>query len=352
MAIGGIDTSRLEEIPKKHRDAHELCFFLHDQIARLAVVYEQVGAGQVKIEFESEADVAAMQHAKDPIEFLIKTGRAEEEKRLAVNHICAALIPDMLHFIFEGLKALEKRKFTVAFSLFRKPFKEAMPLLAMICANEDDFINSFRTGTSTYFDGKNFNAPFKKELISDALKSLGGVSFGDADTIFDICLNMNNEMGLAQLFDKATHLFTSNRKIRTEDYNINFIFQDPRDNDIYETTYFQISYLLVFIHLMQVELLSRTGFPKDSYLSGFMMSAIGAFDSIHGKGPSGPVKMVNQSFSEFMRCTVCSSDIRLMKKDAARFFLLEQLKCRKCGHETHFPFSWLLDQTTKDGDDN
>jgi len=348
LAIGIIEPTRLEHIPPKHRDAHEVCFFLHDQIARLAVVYEQIGAGHIKVDLVSEEDVAALENAKDPIEFLIKTGRVEEERRLAINHICAALFPDMLHFIFEGLKALEKRKFTVAFSLLRKPFKEAMPVLAMMCADEEDFVSSFRTGTSAYFDGENFNAPYKKELISDAIEALGDVNFGDADAIFDMCLNMKNEHGLAQLFDKATHLFTSHKPIRTEDYNINFIFKDPRDNDVYDTTYYQLSYLLVFVHLMQVELLSRTGFDKKNYLSGFMMSALGAFDSVHGKGPSEVVKSVNENFSDLMGCGVCGHRVRLKKRDAARFFLLERINCSNCGNESQFPFTWLLDQAARE----
>src|SRR3546814_3432687 len=71
-----------------------------------------------------EADVEAFRNAEHPFEFLATTGRTDEERRILVNHVCRALLPDMLHFLFGALTALEKRKFTLALSLFRKPFKE------------------------------------------------------------------------------------------------------------------------------------------------------------------------------------------------------------------------------------
>jgi hypothetical protein len=342
MSIGYIDEPRLKNIPKRHQVEHELSFFLHDQIAALSRSYEKSGAGKVKIQLLSEAEKQALRTAKDPIDFLISTNRGDDERRLVINHICAALIPDMLHFIFEGLTALEKRKFTVALSLFRKPLREAMPILAMMCADEKDFMDSFRTGGSVYFNGRTFDAPFKKALIEDAINKLSEPKFGDAETIYDICLNMKNEMGLARLFDKATHLFTINKEIRTEDYNINFVFKDPRENDIYETVYFQLSYLLVFIHLLQIELFSRTGFDKDSYLSLFMMSAIGAFEAVHGKGRSKILTVVNKTFSDLMVCGVCESHFKIQKKDAAQLFLLQRVTCQTCTHESQFPLTWMM----------
>ena len=47
------------------------------------------------------------------------------------------------------------------------------------------------------------------------------------DTVFDF----QNDSGLARLFDKATHLVTEFRRNPTEDYNLNFIFKNPMDND-------------------------------------------------------------------------------------------------------------------------
>ena len=54
------------------------------------------------------------------LDLLSETGRYDKERRIALNGISVALFADMLHFIFEGLRALEKRKFTVAFTVHDK----------------------------------------------------------------------------------------------------------------------------------------------------------------------------------------------------------------------------------------
>ncbi len=348
MQVGIIDIERLSEIPKRHWAAHEFCFYIHDLIAHLTRVAEEIGAGQLRIQLRDEADLEALRTSEDPIEFLIATGRTEEERRLMVNHVCRALFPDMLHFIHGGLIALEKRKFTMALSLFRKPFKEGLPLLALMSADEGDFFQKLKSDPRRYFDGQEFNAPAKKEIIAAAIDRCDGMEFAQPDALFSILFDYDNDGGLAGLFDKATHLFTRRSKNATEDYNINFIFKDPRDNDIYESCYRQIAYVLLFVHLLQIELLSRMGFPKASYLDHLTRVSVGGFESIFGNGPSRMVKFFNQEFREFMECPLCGEQIRLRKSTAAKFFLTEMLVCSRCGHEHQLPVSWIFTWATKE----
>lgn len=47
-----------------------------------------------------------------------------------------------LYFVHEALKALEKRKFAVAFTLLRKPLKESLMFATWICADEEDFFEN------------------------------------------------------------------------------------------------------------------------------------------------------------------------------------------------------------------
>src|SRR3546814_14359436 len=111
-----------------------------------------------------EADVEAFRNAEHPFEFLATTGRTDEERRILVNHVCRALLPDMLHFLFGALTALEKRKFTLALSLFRKPFKEGLPLLALMCAADRQFFQTIKDDPRGFFDGQAFNFQAKKHV--------------------------------------------------------------------------------------------------------------------------------------------------------------------------------------------
>src|SRR3546814_15749353 len=96
MHIGIIDEGRLSEIPKRHWAAHEFCFHIHDLIANLTRAVEESGASNVSITLRDEADVEAFRNAEHPFEFLATTGRTDEERRILVNHVCRALLPDKI----------------------------------------------------------------------------------------------------------------------------------------------------------------------------------------------------------------------------------------------------------------
>lgn len=346
--IGYLSIDRLQNIPRRHWAAHEFSFYLHDLIANLTHAAEQIGAGRLLIKLETANDFAALEEASDPIDFLATTGRADEERRVIVNHICAALFPDMLHFIYAGLTALEKRKFTLAFACFRKPFNEGLPLVALLCADEEDFFMKFRSDPVSFLDGGNFNRPARRSAIEAAIAKCSDASFMSADVLYSYLFDFKNASGFAGLFDKAMHLVTKNPEIRTEPYNLNFIFKDPRQNDIYESSYQGISYVLLCIHLMQIELLKRMHFAADDYLKQLNIRAIGTYQALFLKGRSDIVSSMNEMLGEIMKCPVCHERIQLRKKSAPMLFVTENLECDKCGSVSQFPLTWLMSNHADD----
>lgn len=340
--IGYLDQGRLQNIPKAHWAAHEFSFYLHDLIAHLTYSAEQSGAGGLHITLESEEDVKALQAASNPLDFLAATGRTSEERRLMVNHICAALLPDMLHFIYAGLVALEKRKFTLAFACFRKPFNEGLPLIALLCADEEDFFLKFKNDPVSFLDGAKYDRPAKKAALEAAIKKCSDAGFMSADVLYAYLFDFTNDSGFAGLFDKATHLLTRNKHIKTEPYNLNFIFKDPRQNDIFETSYQGISYVLLCIHLMQIELMKRISFPSDEYLRQLNMRAAGTYQALFLSGRSDMAAAMNGTLGDLMKCPVCHEKIRLKKRTAPKFFITEVLECDKCGNSNQFPLAWLM----------
>ncbi|NBD29652.1 MAG: hypothetical protein GVY31_06395, partial [Alphaproteobacteria bacterium] len=300
------------------------------------------------IKLETEKDVEAFKAAANPIDFLSDTGRTEAERRLMVNHICAALLPDMLHFIHAGLTALEKRKFTLAFACFRKPFNEGLPLIALLCADEEDFFIKFKSDPVGYLDSGNFNRPTKKLAIEAAIAKCSDSSLMSADLLHEYLFNFKNPSGFSGLFDKAMHLVTRNPDIKTEAYNLNFIFKDPRQNDIYESSYQGISYVLLCIHLMQIELMKRMNFPAADYLKQLNIRAAGAYQALFLKGRSEIANSMNKTLGDLMKCPVCQERVRLRKRNAPMFFVTENLECDKCGHISQFPLAWLMSNHADD----
>ena len=348
MYIGIVSEDRLFQIPKRYWAAHEFCFHIHDLIVQLTKLAEESGAGEIIISLRDHSELQKLQLAEDPIEFLASTGRTTEERRLMINHIFRAVFPDMLHFIHAALTALESRKFTLAVSLLRKPFKEGLPLLASMCADEVEFFQRLKVDAIHNFDNRTFNSEAKKDAIATAIEICDGMEFADTDTLFSILFDYGNNHGLAGLFDKATHLFTGRTGIATEGYNINFIFKDPRDNDVYESCYQQVAYVLLFIHMMQIELVRRMDIPTEPYLKHLCFSSVGAYECIFCAGRSRMTQFCNRQFEPFLNCVVCRKKVRLRKSTAPKFFLIEVLECNHCRALQQFPVRWLFSQTTND----
>lgn len=346
--IGIIDAERLTNIPKKHHPEHEFCFHLHDLMTQLLVEMNAIKASDVSFPLESEEEARLLNESGDVLDFLAQSGRGDIERRVVINHVSMALFSDMLHFIYEALIALEKRKFSVAFALMRKPFKEGLVLAAWMCADEVDFFDNLKTNPRDSFSHGAHSPDEMTQRLKAAIKKCRGMDFANAERIYSLVYDRKNEIGLAPLFDKATHLVTKNKHIATEDYDINFIFKNPLDNDVYESHYSDLAMLLLFLHVLQIELYSRMNFAKEKYLSWLLFTSLGTYESLFTSGRARMVGLVNNTFKEFLVCQHCEQPIRLRKADAPRFFVAEILECKECGMAHHFPLNWLLSKLTVD----
>ena len=168
-AIGIIEPGRLKHIPEKYRAQHEFCFHLHDLMASLLVQMEIQKAGHIKFEIESEEDQRLLESGIHILDFLNKSGRSDLERRAVVNHVCNALFSDILHFVYEALRCLEKRKFTVALSLLRKPLKEGMLIAAMMCADEVTFFDRMKNDAKNLLNRNQLDEPAIKNLLESAI---------------------------------------------------------------------------------------------------------------------------------------------------------------------------------------
>lgn len=221
-----------------------------------------------------------------------------------------------------------------------------------MCADEEGFFAKFKADPLSFLDGGNFNRPAKRSAIEAALAKCPDSSFMSADALYAYLFDFKYASGFAGLFDKAAHLVTRNRDISTEEYNLNFIFKDPQDNDIYESSCQGLSYVLLCIHLMQIELITRMRFPANDYLKQLNIRAAGTYQTLFLKGSSSIAENVNETIVELMKCPACRARIRLRKKTAPMFFVTENLECDKCGHISHFPLTWLMSNYPDDDEDS
>lgn len=344
MEIGLIDPERLKSIPRKYWAHHEFCFHLHDLMVQLLKKIDDQRLSFISFKIESEDDRKQLADGTHILDFLAKSGRGDLERRAVVNHVSCSVYADMLHFIYEGLRALEKRKFTVALALLRKPFKESLLIAARMCADEVAFFDKLKSDAKNLLNLRELGEGGIKALLAQALEQCSvGVEFTNAEVLYETVFNRGNELGLAGLFDKATHLITDYTKIRTENYDLNFIFKDHEDDDIYEGgTYALIATILLFLNVMQLELYSRMHAASPTYKDWMLVTSLGAHEALFVPEGNRLTSFVNEHFKELLKCPNCDAELGVTRAAAPRFFIAEMIDCTHCADAYHFPFGWLL----------
>lgn len=336
--IGCIPQQRLKHIPTRYRSAHEFCFHLHDlMVARLKEV-EESRAHHVRVFLDND-EIRRVESGSVPLLHLLsQTGRQDKERRIAINHISVTLFADMLHFVFEGLRALEKRKFTVALCLLRKPFREGMLISARMCSDENLFMDTFSNNVSDLT--KNHD---RDHVIEEALKRCRALLFTNSKHVLNSFFDKGMDYGLAKYFDLATHYVTDFSLIATDNYNMNFIFKNPKDTDIYEGVYEQLARGLLFLNMMQIELYGRmSSVTLPGHFNWVVLTSMAIYQAIFIPGPCAFARMFNGILSKCFQCKRCGNPIRILKADVPRLCVLDSWLCKKCKTSNKIPLTQII----------
>lgn len=337
-----IDSERLQNVPTEFQEQHSFCFWLHDMILDVMRQAEAARIADVKIEFKDEDEVRSFSAADDPVIFCLENGRVDTVKRIVMNQVVIPLYADALHFVHEGLRALEKRKYAVAFALFRKPLKYSLMFVTWIFADEEDFFQRMRTEPADSFDDRKLTSERRRELLQRAIAGLDYNTFLDADLIYGMAFDRNNARGLAQYFDKAAHLVTSHPAMRTENLNLNFIFKNPKDTDVYEGVYALLAYLLIYLLLLEVATIGRMAQVPSWYKKWLITASMSIHEGLFLEGSTNMIDHVNEVWHELLACVLCKSPLSITRENALRFFACERISCPKCKTEQQFPLFWIM----------
>ena len=247
-SIGFLDEERMQKIPSNYWEKHEFCFFLHDQLVSMLTEYEESGAHNLVITGYNE-EIQKFEDNNgdlDVVAFLKEKKLIEPYKHLIRSNIIISLTSDMLHFLYEAFRCFEKRKFSVGFSLLRKPLKEHLLFLSWLLAYEDDFINRFEANNY-----KSLNNQKKEriiEIFSSAIEQIIVGKLFQPMLLWDMIYSKNHSNGFEPTFQRATHLITSmGDLLKTEDYSINFIFDDYADDSYFEFLYSKLPYIFTTV---------------------------------------------------------------------------------------------------------
>ncbi|MEI9414445.1 hypothetical protein [Mesorhizobium sp. Cs1321R2N1] len=339
-----IPRNRLCWIPNDLRLAHEYCFFLHDESARLMVEYEGEEAHVVSFKFRNRAEAKAFKkHAAkaDTIAAMRAGGYEAEARKAVLNQITMAMVSDCLHHIYESLRCLEKRKIIVALNLLRKPLTDNLLYLSWMLGDENGFYHSFTTNsprgiTSSILKRK------RVEILSRALAMTEVAEVLDAEFIDRALFTQANPSGFQKLFQHAVHLVTVQRiELETTPENFNFIFKRHTDDDLYELIYDVLPQVLLYLSHVIFGLFERIALPDDGGKNAFYVRSILGFYLVQGEE--------NQSHATkrlagltCVKCPDCHSALKITPHNAARLVLTESYRCAGCRRVQPFPFSWIF----------
>lgn len=346
MASSGlIPRQRLQRIPRHLRLAHEYCYFLHDECARLLVQYEEAEAHVIKVTFPNKAEGRKFEKlAKDDtIEALRAVGYGDEARKVVLNTITMAMVADCLHHLYEALQCSEKRKFVVSFNLLRKPLIDSLVYLSWMLADEDAFYDAFTETSPDALSSKKLGN-VREKIIDASLAKTKVNGIIDTKLILKSIFDPSYSNGLYMFFQHAVHLVTVERpEIRTTPENFNFIFKNPFDDDTHEILYEVLPPILLYLSHVILELFDRIKAMDQGAKTAFIVRSISAFDLLHSREAAKEVlSTIHEAFSSHVQCDHCSSPLVVSMHNASRILLTESFRCNCCKHKNYLPFSYLF----------
>jgi hypothetical protein len=125
-------------MPEPFEAAHHLCLTLHDVMAELLRSAELSGAFEYRVSITA-SEIERFRSNPDVFDWIESNGRDHERAPLLRARVFPYLLSDLLHFVFEALRAARKGKLSVAFALLRKPLQESLYLLELIAVDPEAF---------------------------------------------------------------------------------------------------------------------------------------------------------------------------------------------------------------------
>ncbi len=344
QSIGLLEEDRLVLIPSNYWGKHEFCFYLHDQIVHMLTQYETKGIHNVVSQAFSEAIRGREQEfdSVDILQWMKEQNLVDSYRHHILGNVTLALTADMLDFLYQALRAFEKRKFSVGFSLLRKPLKEHMLYLAWILADDADFISRFESKNYETLSG--VTKERRIELMSRAISQLPSSEMFDPEVIWAMIYSKKHPNGFEPTWQRATHLVTSmGDLLKTGDYSLNFVFEDRNDNGYYDFLYSKLPYLLIYVMQLSTEAFNKIQAVNETTYGHLVLTTLGCYESLFLDGRSQSVaRMLNSQMGELLKCIHCDARLKITKKTAPVLYLTERIPCKNCGLMSEIPLYWLF----------
>lgn len=211
----------VSHLPKEFELGQDLSWFLHNTLVSFVKVGQPKGLFDSEFTFSEEerTEIEALS-GRELYDWLIARG----EYDFAAKNICLALISDFCHYIYTGLDCSQLGKQSVAFTVFRKPFKENLLYLEWLLTEPQEMLHAFHWGDVDERDAPRLGEQKRREIIAAAVAKTSTSSMFDAEFIYELRYDKKAAWGLERQWNPAVHLTTGNKNYATALGDLNFVF--------------------------------------------------------------------------------------------------------------------------------
>lgn len=222
--FGSLQNRKGTKLPKKFHLAHELSFLLHDIMTNLYLTAKQTNMFSVNIDIYEDEYKEFLENSEDIGAWIINTKEKDKSAKVLKIIVFPAVLSDMLHCFYEALETSRKGKLTISYMLARKPLQESLYLLEEIVLSELNFSNKFINNLNLLESSSSGGLEGHAKRIEQIFEIIGSNFELNSHYIAQLRYDKSNEDSFDGICNKAMHLFTNHKFIKTESMNINMIF--------------------------------------------------------------------------------------------------------------------------------
>lgn len=312
----------------------------------MLVEYEKAEAPKVTFKFASKEQgkrFRRLAKRHDAVTAMRELGLHSEARRVVMNQITMAMVSDCAHHIYEALICFEKRKVIPGFNLLRKPLLDSLMYFSWMVADEDGFYSAFTSGDPAKVSQKMIGNR-RREILSSAIAKTDLAGVVTAEELISVIFDVGNSDGFYGLFQHAVHLVTVERiEIRTSPENFNFIFNNPEDDNVYETLYAVLPTVLLYLAHLILALYQQIKPADASARKAFVFRSVSAYRFLqYEEGPATLAELMGEVLSRHLKCSSCDAPLKVTQYNAIRLLLTDSFRCVLCRRKQLFPFSWMF----------
>lgn len=326
-------------IPKEYHRINDIIAIIYDQLTEIYILDNYKSLFKTTVKFKDvETELNKFKNSNDNIlDWLANNDYKPELEVLLTKRISIDLINEFIGYIFESLYSAKRGKWSVAFSLIRKPFCDILLLLEDIYTNQSNFIDRFfHDGNPAKYDPSRIKN--KLEVVELSVEKLNKSGLFYSELIHGLRYDKEFLYGINAFSNQALHIVTNDKNYRTTDQNFNFIFSNEEDYLEYSYHYYNsVPYLLIYstsvIDGIIFKFLTDEPNQKLATVKEFrrLISLIFVLD-ITKKADKNLVhsffKLIYINFQ--IICTECGTKKRMKRRDCNHFLETEEIPCNKC----------------------